>query len=80
MKKTIKWDGRERTAERILKFVPAGLASWWGGARKPKRVAYELFIRSKPSGHERKVPIGSRVGLRNGVPVICRKMPTGAKS
>ena len=72
MMRTIKWDGRERTADAILNMLPAGMASYFGGAPGYPR---ELFISStlKPRGKKwRVVPRGARVGMRGGKPCINR--------
>jgi|ERR1051326_1223206 hypothetical protein len=69
---TIKWDGRERTAESILNRAREGTVSTWGGAPGYPR---EIFLhprgfkdasRDKPS-----VPKGWRIGFtRTGTPYI----------
>lgn len=64
----------KKTADRILDFVPPELASWWGGATKPRRLPREVFVYSKVGGRKRKVPLGAYVGLRGGIPIIRRKM------
>ena len=70
MNKSLKWDGREKTADRLLMFLPAGLASWGGGA---KGIPREFFIYSVSGGKSRKVPNGARVTIRGGKPIILRK-------
>lgn len=66
--KPIKWDGRERTAERIADIMPGGTISWWGGARGYPR---EVFIHRK--GKQTKVKRGQFVGMdANGNPRIIR--------
>lgn len=69
--KTIKWDGRERTADAILDLLPPNMASYWGGAPGIPR---ELFVHASgaPIEKARKVPKGARVGLRAGKPIIIR--------
>lgn len=70
--KTIKWNGRTRTADAILDMLPEQTASYWGGAPGHP---LELFIHAKGAKFEeaRKVPRGRRVGVRGGKPFIQRR-------
>lgn len=66
--KPIKWDGRERTAERILRIMPAGTISTWGGAPGFPR---EIFICGKHKRDVYSVPKGKRIGInRRGNPCV----------
>ena len=66
----IKWDGRERTAERILWALPDLCCCTWGGAPGIPR---EVQIRTSPKHDWRTVPRGSLVGMnKGGAPIITR--------
>lgn len=57
-----KWDGREKTADRILDMLPSGTVSWSGGAPGIPR---ELYFHPNGRKSEIVVPKGKRVGVRD---------------
>lgn len=57
--KPIRWDGRERTAERLADIMPARTISWWGGAPGYPR---EVFIHTRKGKEICKVKRGQLVG------------------
>ena len=73
MNDSIKWDGRSRTAERILRRAKAGWASYWGGAPK---LPCELFLhnpRLSRRKREIKVERGRRIAFDpSGTPSVAK--------
>jgi hypothetical protein len=68
--KPIKWDGRERTAERLADVMPSMTISWWGGAPGHPR---EVFICDRKARVIQKVKRGQLVGKdAKGRPKIVR--------
>lgn len=57
--RSIRWDGRERTAERLYELLPQGSVISRGGTRSP-RSGRELHIRLPKRGW-RPVPRGAHV-------------------
>jgi hypothetical protein len=68
--KPIRWDGRERTADRLLDAMPSRTISTWGGAPGFPR---EIFINDRRGKEIRKVKRGQRIGTdAKGNPRVVR--------